>query len=702
MIATDMATVSGASLDSDSAAVAERRIKPHWAALAMGLAVCGVYLVLPERFFVLREVFLYVGLELAAAVGIVLGVRWYRPSFRAPWLLIAAGWTLWAVGDLLWAVYELRDMDPFPSAADAFYVAGYPVMATGIALAARRRFAERDRGALLDSVVLTTAVALLVWVYLIVPLRADADPGIWTEVFTAAYPLGDVLLLGALARLLVGDAWRVPAFRWLTAAFASTLLADIVFMLDELGYVSVDDRFTNTLFLVGSVLLATAALSPSMRLLTERVYSPARTPGLARLILVASAALLPLAVVVVQLHREEPIYLPATVAAGAILFGCALARWSGLLTDQRRTTHRESMLRAYASHLLVTSGEPELLKIAENTAAALVRGRSARIVPADDPVTAGPRRFVCDIVVRGELEAKLVVEGTAAEIDRLAATLTAITTQLDLALDRVRLLTAEREAATALSEQNERLRELDRMKDQFVSTVSHELRTPLTSMIGYLELTLDGEAGELTDEQRQFLGIVSRNCTRLNRLIDDILFVARVDAGRLSLDPSWVSVAEVAWTAVESAQAAADRSGVELHFSSEGELPQLWADPTRLAQMLDNLITNAIKFTPQGGAVTVGASQAGDALRLTVSDTGVGVPAEEIDHLFERFFRASTGATIRGTGLGLSIVKSIADVHGGSISVSSEAGAGTTFTIDLPLPGLSGAPTRSEPTEVAT
>jgi signal transduction histidine kinase len=697
-----MATVSGTSLDADSAAPAERRIKPCWAALAAGLSICGLYLVLPARFFVFREIFLYVGLEVAAAAAIVVAVRWYRPAFPAAWYLIAAGWSLWALGDLLWSIYELRDMDPFPSAADGFYVAGYPVIATGIALAARRRFAERNRGALLDAVVLTTAIGLLVWVYLIQPLRADADPGVWTDVFTAAYPLGDVLLLAVLARFLVGNAWRVQAFRWLTAAFAATLLADIVFMLDELGYLSVNERFTNTAFLLGSVLLATGALSPSMRLLTERDYSPERPPGLTRLILVATAALLPLAVVFVQLHRDEPIYLPATVAAAAILFGSALARWSGLLTEQRRTTARESMLRAYASHLLVTSGEPELLKIAENTAAALVRGRSARIVPCDDPAEPGPRRFVGEVVARGELEAKLVVEGTAAEIDRLTATLTTITTQLDLALERERLRAAEREAATALSEQNERLRELDRMKDQFVSTVSHELRTPLTSMIGYLELTLEGEAGELTEEQQQFLGIVSRNCTRLNKLIDDILFVARVDAGRLSLDPEWIGIGEVAWAAVESAQAAADKKDVRLQFSANGGLPPFWGDYTRLTQMLDNLLNNAVKFTPEGGEVTVSVVQRGDSLRVEVADTGLGIPEDEVGRLFERFFRASTGTSIQGSGLGLPIVKSIVEVHGGAISVESEPGVGTTFAVDLPLPGLPGAPPVPESTEVAT
>jgi signal transduction histidine kinase len=696
-----MATVSGTSLDADSAATAERRMKPRWAALAVGVTVCGLYLVLPARFVVIREIFLYVGLELAAAVAIVVGVRWYRPPYGTAWYLIAAGWTLWALGDLLWSIYTLRDMDPFPSWADGFYVAGYPAIAAGLALGARRHFAERDRGAALDVVALTTSAAVLLWVYLVEPLRAEADPGALTGLFTIAYPLGDLLLLAVFARFLVGETWRVPAFRWLAAAFAATLVADLIFMLTELGYVGLDERYTNTLFLSGSVLIAAAALSPSMRFLTERVYRPERLPGLTRLVLVALAALLPFAVLIVQVARDEPTHIAAMLICALVLFGAALLRWGSLLTDQRRAAKRASTLRAYAARLLEASGEEELIEAAEQTAQALVPGGSVRVALVGEAEPSA-RRFVGQVVVRGEPEAELLVEATAAEIDRLTETFTTITNQLALALEREHLLETEREAAAALAEQNERLRELDRMKDQFVSTVSHELRTPLTSMIGYLELTLDGEAGELTEEQQQFLGIVSRNCTRLNKLIDDILFVARVDAGRLSLDPDWLPLGEVAWSAVESAQASADKKDVKLHFSADSGLPPFWGDGMRLTQMLDNLLTNAIKFTPEGGEVTVRVGQLGDSLHLEVADTGLGIPEDEVGRLFERFFRASTGTAIQGTGLGLPIVKSIAEVHGGSISVESELGVGTTFAVDLPLPGLPGAPEIPEPTEVAT
>jgi signal transduction histidine kinase len=244
----------------------------------------------------------------------------------------------------------------------------------------------------------------------------------------------------------------------------------------------------------------------------------------------------------------------------------------------------------------------------------------------------------------------------------------------------------ERALRKELDEQNEQLREMDRMKDQFVSSVSHELRTPLTSIVGYIELLLDEEEFDnLDDEQRQFLGIVDRNCHRLTRLVDDILFIARVDAGRLSLELQSVDLAELASMAVESARPFAGRKSQTLKLEAEPDLPALQADPTRMNQLIDNLISNAIKYTPEGGTATVVVARSDGAIHVEVRDTGVGIPPDELEKLFVRFFRASTSGVAQGTGLGLSIVKSIVEAHRGTIDVRSEVGEGTTFLVDLPL-----------------
>jgi signal transduction histidine kinase len=241
-------------------------------------------------------------------------------------------------------------------------------------------------------------------------------------------------------------------------------------------------------------------------------------------------------------------------------------------------------------------------------------------------------------------------------------------------------------ARRALSEQNKRLRELDRLKDEFLSLVSHELRTPLTSIRGYLDLVLDGEAGEVNPEQRRFLEAVERNSGRLLRLVGDLLFVAQADAGRLSLERGRVDLSELAAHCVEEAAPAATEKSVSLVLLAE-PVPSLVGDRGRLAQVLDNLVSNALKFTPEGGSVQVRTRAGGNQVVLEVEDSGIGIPAADQPRLFERFFRSAVAEdqAIPGTGLGLAIVKAIVEAHSGQISISSREGLGTTFRVELPL-----------------
>jgi PAS domain S-box-containing protein len=250
---------------------------------------------------------------------------------------------------------------------------------------------------------------------------------------------------------------------------------------------------------------------------------------------------------------------------------------------------------------------------------------------------------------------------------------------------------------TELEDQNERLRELDRLKDEFVALVSHELRTPLTSIRGYLELVLEGEAGDLTDEQRQFLGVVERNAHRLLALVGDLLFLAQVEAGKLSLEIGAVDLAAIAAESVEAGRPLAEEKGITLTLAT-GPLPLIAGDRARLAQVLDNLISNGVKFTPSGGRVDVRVrGQRGNAV-IEVRDTGIGIPAAEQKHLFERFFRSSkaTEQAIPGTGLGLAISKAIVHAHGGQITVASADGEGTTFRVSLPVRHIQPEPTEAE------
>ena len=251
--------------------------------------------------------------------------------------------------------------------------------------------------------------------------------------------------------------------------------------------------------------------------------------------------------------------------------------------------------------------------------------------------------------------------------------------------ERERLLARERE-------QNERLRELDRLKDSLLASVSHELRTPLTSIRGYAELLLEREAGELTDEQEQFLNVIDRNSDRLLHVIGDLLFVAQVDAGKVTLERTNLDLRELVCECVEAARpsAASKRIGLDLDHEPVREIQ---GDRSRLAQLFDNLLSNAIKFTPEGGCVHVRLAAADGVAVVEVADTGIGIPEDERDKLFEQFFRTrgATEQAIQGTGLGLSITKAITEAHGGTISVESEEGVGTTFRVELPLRPGTGA-----------
>jgi signal transduction histidine kinase len=256
------------------------------------------------------------------------------------------------------------------------------------------------------------------------------------------------------------------------------------------------------------------------------------------------------------------------------------------------------------------------------------------------------------------------------------------------ALDRLRaderLARAEAETAQRLLiEQNERLREADRLKDEFVALISHDLRTPLTSITGYVELALEDD---LRDETRGFLQVVSRNAERLLALVNDLLFVARLQAGEMSLEPAEVDLAEVVRDEVHSIEPRAVAKRIALTCSVE-DVPPLTLDRGRVLQVLDNLISNAVKFTPEDGSVHVSLVQHGDMVVLEVTDTGIGIAPEDLRRLFERFFRAANAVQrqVPGTGLGLYISRVIADAHGGSLSVRSELGRGSTFRLELPL-----------------
>jgi signal transduction histidine kinase/DNA-binding response OmpR family regulator len=239
-----------------------------------------------------------------------------------------------------------------------------------------------------------------------------------------------------------------------------------------------------------------------------------------------------------------------------------------------------------------------------------------------------------------------------------------------------------------LRDATERAR-LERLKSEFVATASHELRSPLTSIKGFVELLRTGEG--LDDRQREFLDIVLVSTNRLVDLVNDLLDVARLEAGRVEVHRRPVEIAEVLDDVTTLLRGRIESKHQHLEIEVEPDTPRVLADATRLRQMLTNLVTNAHLYTEEGGTLSLGAGPSPAGVRIEVSDTGRGMSSSELEHVFERFSRGSGSTGTPGTGLGLSIVKSLVDLHGGTIDVASTPGKGTTFAITLhaaPGPGV--------------
>jgi signal transduction histidine kinase len=233
---------------------------------------------------------------------------------------------------------------------------------------------------------------------------------------------------------------------------------------------------------------------------------------------------------------------------------------------------------------------------------------------------------------------------------------------------------------------SEELKEVSRLKDEFVGLISHELRTPLSSILGYLELLRDDGDAPLSEEQLGYLDVAERNANRLLRLVGDLLFTAQVEAGKFQLDEQRQPLGAIIAGCVESGRPVATAAGITLVLDVEVDCVAS-VDAVRLGQACDNLVSNAIKFTPSGGSVTVGLTGSETIATITVADTGMGIAADELDKLFSRFFRATTATrnAVPGVGLGLVITRAIARAHGGDMGVTSEEGVGTTFSMTLPL-----------------
>jgi signal transduction histidine kinase len=237
----------------------------------------------------------------------------------------------------------------------------------------------------------------------------------------------------------------------------------------------------------------------------------------------------------------------------------------------------------------------------------------------------------------------------------------------------------------ALRERNEALEDADKIKVDFVHHVSYELRSPLTNIIGFVHLLGDPATGPLTEKQGEYLEYITVSTNTLLALINNILDLATIDAGRMQLELASVDIRETMMAAAEGVQDRTVSGGITLDIKAPSNIGSFVADKLRLRQILFNLLANALNFSPPGSTVTLRAERRLDAILFSVTDTGPGIPSDMLEKVFDWFETHSLGSRYRGPGIGLSLVRSFVELHGGEVTIASGLGQGTTVTCTFPL-----------------
>src|SRR5829696_1573677 len=340
--------------------------------------------------------------------------------------------------------------------------------------------------------------------------------------------------------------------------------------------------------------------------------------------------------------------------------------------DARDDAQREARDETRDTTILVTAGLAGALLAALLLFSGLINSMRAPL----DRLVGGARRLE-----GGDLETRVEVGGPV-EIATLGR--------------------AFNEMATAL-ERNARERDrIERMKDDFVLTVSHELRTPVTVVKGFAEM-LTAQRQSLNSRQYEAAEVIAESSAQLQKMINDLLDLARSDAGKLRIEPKATPVEPLVQRVGRQMRPHFEERHQRFTVSVENDVPEVEADADRVAQVLANLLTNANKYAQEGAQVRLTATRVGDEVEFAVSDDGPGLGGEELDHVFDRFWRAQSGETqeVGGTGLGLAIAKSLVELHAGAISATSTQGEGATFRFVLPI-AKDGRPTRTEPASRTT
>lgn len=678
---------------------AKPSLAPFWSFLGAGSLTIAVYYAMPAG---PTSSFVYEGIGLAAALAILWARHRYQPSHGLAWTLIATGVLLTVLGDITWAIYEwgLKEY-PEGSLADVFYLAAYPFLAAGVLKMVSTKIKVKDRDALIDAGLFTLGFGLVTWQLIIQPASSQPDMSTFAMASAIAYPLGDVLLLAVMLRLLLVPGSRVPAYWLMFGGLALTLIADELYAQGSFG------RILDPLWLGSYVLLAAAALHPSMGRLTQTGSERRSALGLLQLVLLVITLVSSVAVLIPG--EPDPAAILATlifallVLARVALIGRTADRvWKDQQANQALLREAAVMYRSLVERLPAVTyleapddtapfgyrdtyvspqvndifgiSTDEWMTDSHRWRNSLHPDDRERVLAIMDETTEGHGSYKVDYrVVPRSGEVRWVRD----EAFRLHGADGQVIGWQGIAYD----ITDEKAAEQAIvaREVAERANE---EKSAFLSRVSHELRTPLNAILGFCQLL---EMDDLSAAQKEDVAQILSGGHHLLELVNELLEVGGIEAGqrRPSIEP--VLLGPLVTNVLDLMTPVAAGSGISLRQDTSPPDLCVRADEQTLRQVLLNLVSNGIKYNREGGRVNVSWTNSGDTTSLRVSDTGLGIPEDKISLLWVPFERlGAEEAGIVGTGLGLTLALRQVQSMGASLTVESEPGFGSTFTIQLP------------------
>jgi PAS domain S-box-containing protein len=628
---------------------------------------------------------------------------------RVAWTLFAASTFSWAVGEVIWSVYEvgLGVAVPFPSAADAGFLLAVPFAIAGVFAftSAPTRLATKGQ-TVLSGAIVALALLFIAWEVGLAKVYETSPATPVAQAIGLAYPIGDIItatvLVVALQRARKGEVGRLML---LLGGLAFTALSDSAFAyLTANGTYSAIGSVLDSGWVMGFLLIALAPLWPAGE---SRQHAEEGPIQLWQLALPWIAVLLGAIVVIERAVTDQSLDRFATVLAGSlgVLFVAShvLSHRDSLdllhrsRTQEGQVERRNQLLSEILTHAplgIARAGVDMNIIDVNPRMAALLRTTPEKMVGTPVANYLHPDEFARvfevfqplwkGVVPSIESDTRAIrTDGTEVWLHWSATSVRNAAGRIAYFLVMYEDTDAEHAANEAAAAHLAGLERLNQLKSEFVSLVSHEFRTALVGISGFSEMIRDEEVN--LDEAKAYAGDINKEADRLNRMINDMLDLDRIEAGRLTLHIDSVDLNDLLSSAAERVRAGSEHHWVTCKF--EGD-PIVRCDPDRVAQVALNLLSNAVKYSPDGGDVTITTALRNGEVEVSIRDHGVGIAPEFMQKLFSRYERyEKTSGKIIGTGLGLALAKQIVEMHGGRIAVTSEPGEGSDFHFTLPVNG---------------